>query len=81
MLILGKLNTSLHLFPIHCGKICFLPIDKNVNENFFEMSMKEIAYNLGFYDEYHFSRQFKKIMRISPTEYKKILKKDDKFSQ
>lgn len=44
-------------------------------KNFSEMSMKEIAYNLGFYDEYHFSRQFKKIMGISPTEYKNSLYK------
>lgn len=35
-----------------------------------EMSMKEISYNLGFYDEYHFSKQFKKITGLAPTEYK-----------
>lgn len=36
-----------------------------------EISIKEIAYNLGFYDEYHFSKQFKKIIGISPSNYKK----------
>ncbi len=36
-----------------------------------EISIKEIAYNLGFYDEYHFSKQFKKIIGISPNNYKK----------
>ena len=36
-----------------------------------EISIKEIALNLGFYDEYHFSRQFKKITGIAPIKYKK----------
>ncbi len=39
-------------------------------EMFPEMSIKEIACNLGFYDEYHFSKQFKRIMGISPLKYK-----------
>lgn len=39
--------------------------------NFPEITSKEIAYNLGFYDEYHFSKQFKKIMSVSPTQYRK----------
>lgn len=40
-------------------------------KGFPEMSIKEIAFNLGFYDEYHFSKQFKKILSISPSQYKK----------
>ncbi len=40
-------------------------------KNFPEMQIKEVAYNLGFYDEYHFSKQFKKIMGVSPLIYKK----------
>ena len=40
-------------------------------EMFPEMSIKEIAYNLGFYDEYHFSNRFRKTMGISPAAYKK----------
>lgn len=39
-------------------------------KNFPEMPIKEISYNLGFYDEYHFSKQFKKIIGVSPSEYK-----------
>lgn len=40
-------------------------------EIFPEIRIKEIALNLGFYDEYHFSKQFKKIMGVSPSEYRK----------
>lgn len=43
-------------------------------ENFPEISIKETALNLGFYDEYHFSKQFKKITGISPREYRKKMK-------
>ncbi|MBQ1954958.1 MAG: AraC family transcriptional regulator, partial [Clostridia bacterium] len=38
--------------------------------NFPEMSIKEVAGNLGFYDEYHFSKQFKKITGLSPLKYR-----------
>ncbi len=40
-----------------------------------DISIKETAYNLGFYDEYHFSKQFKKIMGISPKAYKDRINK------
>ena len=42
-------------------------------KNYPDMQIKEIAFNLGFYDEYHFSKQFKKITGISPMIYKKEL--------
>ena len=42
-------------------------------KSFSEMSIKEIAYNLGFYDEYHFSKQFKRKTGISPSRYKQSL--------
>ncbi len=43
--------------------------------SFPEMSVKEIAFNLGFYDEYHFSKQFKKLLSLSPSQYKKQIGK------
>ena len=39
--------------------------------HFDEMPIKEIAYNLGFYDEYHFSKQFKKLTGLSPRQYRR----------
>ena len=36
-----------------------------------EISVKEVAYNLGFCDEYHFSKQFRKYTGMSPSEYRK----------
>lgn len=35
-----------------------------------DITVKEVAFNLGFYDEYHFSKQFKNIIGISPFGYK-----------
>lgn len=40
-------------------------------DRFEKISIKEVAYNLGFCDEYHFSKQFSKYMGISPSNYKK----------
>lgn len=62
-------STSIHKYMLT------YKIDEAISlfKNFPHMSIKEIAYNLGFYDEYHFSKQFKKLMGISPTEYKKNL--------
>ena len=34
------------------------------------ITIKEVALNLGFYDEYHFSKQFKKIIGVPPSQYK-----------
>ena len=35
-----------------------------------DIQIKQVAHNLGFYDEYHFSKQFKKLKGISPSEYR-----------
>jgi AraC-like DNA-binding protein len=37
-------------------------------------SVKEIAYDLGFNDEYHFSRYFRNITNVSPQIYRNSLK-------
>lgn len=60
-------GTTIHQYILH------FKIEQAISyfKNFPEMQMKEIAYNLGFYDEYHFSKQFKKITGLSPSEYKK----------
>lgn len=36
-----------------------------------DMKLSEIARNLGFYDEFHFSKAFKKHFNTSPSAYKK----------
>ena len=41
-------------------------------DRFEEISVKEVAYNLGFCDEYHFSKQFLKHTGFSPRKYKKL---------
>lgn len=62
-------NTTIHQY------ILIFKIEEALSyfKNYPKMTIKEISYNLGFYDEFHFSKQFKKIMHISPSEYKKTL--------
>ncbi len=43
-------------------------------DRFEEISVKEVAYNLGFCDEYHFSKQFSKHTGMPPSQYKKAKK-------
>jgi AraC family transcriptional regulator, transcriptional activator of pobA len=35
------------------------------------MSVKEIAYSLGFFDEYHFSKAFKTRTGLCPTAFRR----------
>ena len=39
-------------------------------DRFKEIKVKEVAYNLGFCDEYHFSKQFLKHTGMTPTQYR-----------
>lgn len=38
--------------------------------DFTDLKMKEIAQQLGFYDQYHFTKVFSKYMQMTPSEYK-----------
>lgn len=40
-----------------------------------DMKIKEIAYLLGFYDPFHFSKSFKQKMGLSPKEYRKNMQR------
>jgi AraC-like DNA-binding protein len=37
---------------------------------FSNLKIKEIAYELGYYDPFHFSKSFRLVMEISPREYR-----------
>ncbi len=38
---------------------------------FSDLKIKEIAYKLGYYDPFHFSKSFKKEINLTPMEYRK----------
>ncbi len=42
--------------------------------NFTSGTLREIGYDLGFSDEYHFSRYFKNKMKISPQSFRNLLR-------
>lgn len=48
------------------------------NDAFKKLSISEIAFNCGFVDSGHFSRLFKKVMRMTPTGYRQ---KDEVLGQ
>jgi AraC-like DNA-binding protein len=41
---------------------------------FSELPVKDIAYSYGIEDPYYFSRIFKKIMGVSPQQYRSMVK-------
>ena len=57
--------SPIHLFTsFKIQRACQMLMDSTQN-------VKTIAYSLGYDDQYHFSRVFKKIMGISPKYFKK----------
>ena len=38
--------------------------------HFSDMKIKEIAFRMGYYDPFHFTRAFKKEMGVTPKEYR-----------
>lgn len=44
---------------------------------FSELKIKEIAYRLKYFDQFHFSKTFQKEMEITPSQYRK--RYQDKF--
>lgn len=72
--------TTVHLRRIFSHNTSISPI-KYINDIRFEqaktlltssnLTIGEIALSLGFTDQFHFSKSFKNIMGISPTEYRK----------
>ncbi len=72
-----SLKTAENKFKAHFGLTIHqytlqfkIELAKSYIQGFPQMQIKEIAYNLGFYDEYHFSKQFKRLTGVSPSEFK-----------
>lgn len=42
-----------------------------------DLSIKEICFHIGYNDPNYFSRLFKRIEKVTPTEYLKIMKRED----
>lgn len=58
-------QTPMQLFTsMKVQRACQWLLNRNV-------TIKTIAYNLGFFDQYHFSKVFKEVMGVSPKLYKK----------
>lgn len=66
-----KFGTTIHRYMLEFK----IKEAKSYFDTFPDITVKEVAFNLGFYDEYHFSRQFKKITGISPLGYKNNVNK------
>ena len=72
--------STAHFGKLFAKKISFPPMEYYMKQKiqrscyylqFLDLKIKEIAFRLGFSDQFHFSREFKKEMGITPKEYKK----------
>jgi AraC-like DNA-binding protein len=54
-----------------------LQLSLNYLTNYPNMKFYDIAVNLGFYDEFHFSKVFKKRYGCPPSVYKKLIKNNN----
>jgi AraC-like DNA-binding protein len=58
------MQTPLQLFTsMKIQRACQLLQSKNV-------TIKSIAYQLGFFDQYHFSKVFKQVMGVAPKNFR-----------
>jgi len=58
-------QTPMQLFSsMKIQRACQWLQDKNI-------TIKNVAYNLGFFDQYHFSKVFKEVMGVSPKIYRR----------
>lgn len=64
-------KTTIHRYQLSCK----LQKARFFLEYYPSMTIMEIALSLGFYDEYHFSRCFKKELGLSPTAYRNTHRK------
>lgn len=61
---------TFHQYQIH-KKIEAVFLDLKSNPN---TPLKSLASKYGFYDEFHLSKSFKKVLGVSPMEYRSVLK-------
>ncbi|QNK64707.1 helix-turn-helix transcriptional regulator [Pedobacter sp. PAMC26386] len=62
-----KITTQQYILKLRVEATCHFIHHSN-------KSIDEISYECGFSDRHHFSKIFKKIMKVTPSDYKKLLK-------
>lgn len=56
-----------YFIQLRMKRACELLISQNV-------TIKEVSLELGFFDEFHFSKQFKKVIGMTPTDFCKLFR-------
>ncbi|KIO77556.1 AraC family transcriptional regulator [Pedobacter lusitanus] len=62
-----KITTQQYILKLRVEAACHLMHHSN-------KSLDEVSYECGFSDRHHFSKIFKKIMKVNPSDYKRQLK-------